>query len=68
MVLEYMDFVAQRDPEVGAAIRAEYQRQCDNIELIASENIVSEAVLAAAGSVLTNKYADGCPGQRFYGG
>lgn len=68
MVLEYMDFVSQYDPEVGAAIRAEYQRQCDNIELIASENIVSEAVLAAMGSVLTNKYAEGYPGKRFYGG
>ena len=68
MVLEYMDFVSQHDPEVGAAIRAEYQRQCDNIELIASENIVSEAVLAAMGSVLTNKYAEGYPGKRYYGG
>ena len=68
MVLEYMDFVSQHDPEVGAAIRAEYQRQCDNIELIASENIVSEAVLAAMGSVLTNKYAGGSPGKRYYGG
>ena len=68
MVLEYMDFVERFDPEVGAAIRAEYQRQCDNIELIASENIVSEAVLAAAGSVLTNKYAEGYPGKRYYGG
>ena len=68
MVLEYMDFVSQHDPEVGAAIRAEYQRQCDNIELIASENIVSEAVLCAMGSVLTNKYAEGYPGKRYYGG
>jgi len=68
MVLEYMDFVSRRDPEVGAAIQAEYQRQCDNIELIASENIVSEAVLAAMGSVLTNKYAEGYPGKRYYGG
>ncbi len=68
MVLEYMDFISQHDPEVGAAIRAEYQRQCDNIELIASENIVSEAVLAAMGSVLTNKYAEGYPGKRYYGG
>ena len=67
MVLEYMDFVERFDPQVGEAIRAEYQRQCDNIELIASENIVSEAVLAAAGSVLTNKYAEGYPGKR-YGG
>ena len=68
MVLEYMDFVERFDPEVGAAIRQEYRRQCDNIELIASENIVSEAVLAAAGSVLTNKYAEGYPGKRYYGG
>ena len=68
MVLEYMDFVSNMDPEVGAAIRAEYQRQCDNIELIASENIVSETVLAAAGSVLTNKYAEGYSGKRYYGG
>ena len=68
MVLEYMDFVERFDPQVGEAIRAEYQRQCDNIELIASENIVSEAVLAAAGSVLTNKYAEGYPGKQYYGG
>ena len=68
MVLEYMDFVERFDPQVGEAIRAEYQRQCDNIELIASENIVSEAVLAAAGSVLTNKYAEGYPGKRYSGG
>ena len=68
MVLEYMDFVSSHDPELGAAIRSEYQRQCDNIELIASENIVSEAVLAAMGSVLTNKYAEGYPGRRYYGG
>jgi len=63
-----MDFVSTHDPELGAAIRSEYQRQCDNIELIASENIVSEAVLAAMGSVLTNKYAEGYPGKRSYGG
>jgi len=68
MVLEYMDFVEKFDPEVGAAIRSEYQRQCNNIELIASENIVSEAVLAAVGSVLTNKYAEGYSGKRYYGG
>ena len=68
MVLEYMDFVSSHDPELGTAIRSEYQRQCDNIELIASENIVSEAVLAAMGSVLTNKYAEGYPGKRYYGG
>ena len=68
MVLEYMDFVSKVDPEAGAAIRAEYERQQGNIELIASENIVSEAVLAAMGSVLTNKYAEGYPGKRYYGG
>ncbi len=68
MVLEYMDFVSRQDPEVGAAIRAEYDRQCGNIELIASENIVSQGVIAAMGSVLTNKYAEGYPGKRYYGG
>lgn len=68
MVLEYMNFVEKFDPEVGEAIRAEYYRQCNNIELIASENIVSEAVLAAVGSVLTNKYAEGYSGKRYYGG
>ena len=56
------------DPEVYAAIEAERQRQESKIELIASENFVSEAVLAAAGSVLTNKYAEGYPGRRYYGG
>ena len=68
MVLENMDFIAAHDPEVGAAVRAEYDRQCRNIELIASENIVSPAVLAAMGTVLTNKYAEGYPGKRYYGG
>ena len=68
MVKEWMDFVAAHDPAVGEAIRAEYERQRRNIELIASENFVSEAVLAAAGSVLTNKYAEGYPGKRYYGG
>ena len=63
-----MDFVSQYDPEVGAMIRKEYDRQCRNIELIASENIVSEAVMMAMGSVLTNKYAEGYPGKRYYGG
>ena len=60
--------MAEADPEVGAAVRQEYQRQCRNIELIASENVVSPAVLVAAGSVLTNKYAEGYPGKRYYGG
>ncbi len=68
MVQEMMAFLAEADPEVGAAVRQEYQRQCRNIELIASENVVSPAVLVAAGSVLTNKYAEGYPGKRYYGG
>jgi glycine hydroxymethyltransferase len=68
MVREMMQFLATKDPAVGKAVSAEYDRQCRNIELIASENIVSEAVLAAAGSVLTNKYAEGYPGKRYYGG
>lgn len=56
------------DPEVGAAMGRELARQRENIELIASENIVSPAVMAAMGSVLTNKYAEGLPGKRYYGG
>ncbi len=68
MVLENMDYVSQFDPEVGSAIRAEYDRQRRNIELIASENFVSPAVMSAAASVLTNKYAEGYPGKRYYGG
>ena len=68
MVKSVIDFLAAADPEVGSAVRAEYERQQRNIELIASENIVSSAVLAAAGTVLTNKYAEGYPGKRYYGG
>ena len=68
MVKEVMDYLISYDPEVGQAIQAEYRRQQQNIELIASENIVSSAVLAAAGTVLTNKYAEGYPGKRYYGG
>lgn len=68
MVQEMMDFLSAADPEVGAAVRKEYERQNRNIELIASENVVSPAVLVAAGSVLTNKYAEGYPGKRYYGG
>ncbi len=68
MVREAMEFVKQFDPEVGNAIQAEYDRQCRNIELIASENIVSPAVMSAMSSVLTNKYAEGYPGKRYYGG
>ena len=60
--------VAQADPAVAAAMDHELQRQRDQIELIASENIVSQAVLDAQGSVLTNKYAEGYPGKRYYGG
>lgn len=62
------NILSEHDPEVMATIRDELQRQRAHIELIASENIVSEAVLAAAGSVLTNKYAEGYPGRRYYGG
>ncbi len=68
MVREAMEFVKAYDPELGRMIQAEYDRQQRNIELIASENIVSEAVMAAMGSVLTNKYAEGYPGKRYYGG
>ncbi len=58
----------ESDPELAAIIQAEFARQQDGIELIASENIVSAAVLEAQGSVLTNKYAEGLPGKRYYGG
>ncbi|WP_283675159.1 serine hydroxymethyltransferase [Butyricicoccus sp. Marseille-Q5471] len=68
MVREAMEFVKAYDPELGKMMQAEYDRQSRNIELIASENIVSEAVMAAMGSVLTNKYAEGYPGKRYYGG
>ncbi len=64
----YIDILKNNDPEVGAAIDMELRRQQKNIELIASENFVSEFVLAAAGSVLTNKYAEGYPKKRYYGG
>ena len=60
--------VKEMDPVIGGMIELEFQRQNRNIELIASENIVSEAVMAAMGSVLTNKYAEGYPGKRYYGG
>ena len=68
MVNEMLNFLIQQDPELGHAVEGELNRQKRNIELIASENIVSEAVLAAAGSVLTNKYAEGYCGKRYYGG
>jgi len=60
--------LAAADPDVAAAVRGELHRQQDQVELIASENIVSRAVLEASGSVLTNKYAEGYPGRRYYGG
>ena len=63
-----MDYLAQFDPEIALQMQSEYQRQQRNIELIASENIASPAVIAAMGSVLTNKYAEGYPGKRYYGG
>lgn len=68
MVNEVMRFITEHDSEVGAAIEAECARQRRNLELIASENIVSEAVMMAMGTVLTNKYAEGYPGKRYYGG
>ena len=64
----FQEPLAERDPELYGAIAAELTRQQEEIELIASENIVSRAVLEAAGSVLTNKYAEGYPGRRYYGG
>jgi glycine hydroxymethyltransferase len=67
-MLDSMGYVKEFDLEVGNAMQAEYNRQSRNIELIASENVVSPAVLAAMGSVLTNKYAEGYPGKRYYGG
>ena len=68
MIQETMDYLSHLDPEVGASIQEEFARQRRNIELIASENIVSEAVMLAMGTCLTNKYAEGYPGKRYYGG
>ena len=68
MIKETMEFLSQYDPEVGATIEKEYHREQRNIELIASENIVSPAVMMAMGTCLTNKYAEGYPGKRYYGG
>lgn len=67
-LMDTIGFVSQYDAEVGAAMDKELARQRRNLELIASENIVSPAVMAAMGSVLTNKYAEGYPGKRYYGG
>ena len=68
MVNEVMKFLTEYDREVGSLIEKECARQRRNLELIASENIVSEAVMMAMGTVLTNKYAEGYPGKRYYGG
>ena len=71
MFSDYIDtisLVTKCDEEVGLAMQSELKRQRRNLELIASENIVSPAVMAAMGSVLTNKYAEGYPGKRYYGG
>ena len=68
VMMDTIGFVSGFDPELGAAMQRELGRQQANIELIASENIVSPAVMAAMGSVLTNKYAEGYPGHRYYGG
>src|SRR6516165_5852588 len=64
----FTDSLAAADPELAAAIEGESLRQQSQVELIASENIVSRAVLEAQGSLLTNKYAEGYPGRRYYGG
>ena len=66
--LDSIGFVSDHDPEIGAMMRRELIRQQDGLELIASENFASPAVIAAMGSILTNKYAEGLPGKRYYGG
>ena len=68
MINEMIGLVKATDPEIASAISAEFERQSDGLELIASENVVSEAVMCAMGSVLTNKYAEGYPAKRYYGG
>ena len=68
MIKDMMRLISAADPEVGAAVESEYARQVRNVELIASENFVSPAVMAAMATVLTNKYAEGYPGRRYYGG
>lgn len=68
IIHDTMQYLSQLDPEVGASIQEEFARQKRNIELIASENIVSPAVMLAMGTCLTNKYAEGYPGHRYYGG
>ncbi len=66
--IDSIGFVSQFDPELGAMMDREFSRQKDGLELIASENFASPAVIAAMGSILTNKYAEGLPGKRYYGG
>lgn len=68
MIFDDIQRLKRLDPEIGDAIEQEYYREENGLELIASENVVSEAVLLAAGSILTNKYAEGYPGHRYYGG
>lgn len=68
MLRQVMDFLSTYDEEIGSAIKKEYKRQQRNLELIASENIISEAAMLTMGTVLTNKYAEGYPGKRYYGG
>lgn len=68
MIREMMDYITKCDPEIGTAIEKEFNRQRRHIELIASENTVSQAVMLAGGTILTNKYAEGYPGRRYYGG
>ena len=67
-IMDTIGFVAAADPEVGEGMKKELARQRRNLELIASENLVSPAVMAAMGSVLTNKYAEGYPSKRYYDG
>ncbi|HEX9971931.1 MAG TPA: serine hydroxymethyltransferase, partial [bacterium] len=63
-----LEFIKQTDPEIFQAIKGEIDRENNTLELIASENFVSQAVLQTAGCVMTNKYAEGYPGKRYYGG
>ena len=65
---DVLNILRQDDPEVGAAVTAEATRQREGLEMIASDNFTSAAVMQAVGSVLTNKYAEGYPGRRYYGG
>ena len=66
--MSFTDALSKKDPQIFAAIQRESRREEEGLELIASENYVSSAVLEAQGSVLTNKYAEGYPGKRYYGG